>query len=95
MRNKRTIVRTLFSALLACILPTVLRAQVATGDIVGEVTDPSNAVISSVNITAENASTGLIRKTISDASGNWTITTLPIGTYSLRAERPGLKVDGF
>jgi hypothetical protein len=64
-------------------------AQVTTADLVGSITDPSGAVISGVTVTAENVSTGLIREATTDSGGNWTITLLPIGTWRLKAEKPG------
>jgi len=70
--------------------PAVL-GQVATADLVGQVTDSSRAVISGVTVTVDNASTGLVRKTATDESGNWTIPALPIGAYRLRAEHAGFK----
>src|SRR6516165_6558825 len=71
--------------------PMTMVAQVATADLVGQITDSSHAVISGVIVAAENVSTGLVRKASTDPSGNWTITALPIGTYRLRAEHVGFK----
>jgi Carboxypeptidase regulatory-like domain/TonB dependent receptor len=91
MDGKRFLLAATHSAVFFGLLTPVLVAQVASADLVGQVTDASRAVISSVNITVENASTGLIRRTTTDESGNWTITALPIGTYRLRAEHAGFK----
>ena len=91
MDGKRFLLAATYLAAFFGLLTPVLVAQVASADLVGQVTDASRAVISSVNITVENASTGLIRRTTTDESGNWTITALPIGTYRLRAEHAGFK----
>jgi hypothetical protein len=78
-------------AVLAVLICGPSFAQITTADLVGSITDASGAVLTGVTVTAESASTGLTRKATTDASGNWTITLLPIGTYQLRAEKSGFK----
>ena len=45
------------------------RAQQTTASISGAVKDPSGAVLPQASVTATNASTGTVDKTVSDASG--------------------------
>src|SRR5262249_56593333 len=86
MMNKKTAAWRAFCLLEAWVLvPATLRAQIATADIVGRVTDSSAAVLVGVNIHVENVATGAVRSTQTDSTGNYVVTLLPIGRYSIRA----------
>ncbi len=76
-------------ALLLCVATTLLFAQAGTGTIQGTVKDPSGAVVPNAAITATNTATGLTRNTTTSASGGYTITALPPGTYSIGATAGG------
>jgi len=78
----------LFGLLLA---PSHLTAQVGTADVLGTVTDQTGAVIPGAKITLTNSGTGIVSKTISDAKGEYLITPLQNGTYSLQVEAQGFK----
>jgi Carboxypeptidase regulatory-like domain len=79
--NQNFAARVMLFIVASVFAPVRVRTQVATADIVGQVTDPSNAVISGVTITVRNPSTGLVRNAVSDDSGKWTVISLPIGTH--------------
>jgi hypothetical protein len=64
-------------------------AQEVTAGITGTVTDPSGAAVKGANITATDTDRGTIFTAQTDASGIFTITRLPIGTYSVRAAAQG------
>lgn len=67
-------------------------AQTAsTGALVGVTTDPSQAVIPGVEITATNEATGEMRTVISRENGNYTAPLLPPGLYRIQATLPGFK----
>src|SRR3954451_21493148 len=66
-------------------------AQPTTGSIVGSITDTSGGVVSNANVTVTNANTGLAVKTTTDSSGNYAVTTLPVGSYTVAVEAPGFK----
>src|SRR6266480_5953338 len=66
-------------------------AQTTTGSIVGTVSDPSGAVISGANITVNNMDTGIAVKAASDSTGNYVVTPLSVGRYSVTAEAAGFK----
>ena len=66
-------------------------AQKITGDIEGNVTDSSGAVVPGVTITVQNAAIGLTRTATTSNSGNYRVTDLPIGTYKISATAPGFK----
>ena len=80
----------LFSTLAISIGLGRLMAQ-TSGDIRGLVTDPSGAVISGAQVTATLKSEGTERHASSDASGQYTIPTLPVGTYTVRVQARGFK----
>ena len=63
-----------------------LGAQTTAGSIVGTVTDPSGAVIGGASITVTNMGTNISVKTTSDASGEYVVTPLEVGKYSVAVE---------
>jgi hypothetical protein len=65
--------------------------QATEGTILGTVTDATGAVIANGAITVTNAGTGAVRKTQTDESGEYVITNLPLGSYSVGAESKGFK----
>src|SRR5258708_32461920 len=62
-----------------------------TATIVGTVTDSSGAVVPSVSITVTAKDTGLTRKATTNQSGNYVVTFLPVGQYSVTAEVTGFR----
>jgi hypothetical protein len=65
--------------------------QGATGTITGTVADPSGAVVGNAAIEVKNAATGAVFNTVSTATGNYTVSNLPVGTYDLTATVTGFK----
>ena len=85
-----------FLQFLGCgLLCVLLMANVSwaalTAQVQGVVTDQSGAVIPGVKVTATNTATGLSREALTDASGNYTFLTLPVGAYSIKAEKSGFR----
>lgn len=78
-----------FGALLLSVLPAL--AQKITGDIEGNVTDSSGAVVPGATITVQNAAIGLTRTAVTSNSGNFRVTDLPIGSYKVTATAQGFK----
>jgi hypothetical protein len=76
---------------LSLLAPCRVSAQ-AVGQIWGTVRDPSGAVIPHANIRAVEQSTGLKYSTVTTGSGNYSLTHLPIGTYTLTGGVSGFKV---
>src|SRR5262252_611518 len=66
-------------------------ARVQNGQIEGSVTDPTGAAISGAKITVTNPATSLSQTTATNASGNYTIRELPIGSYKVVTEASGFK----
>src|SRR6516165_482766 len=68
----------------------------ATGEIAGTVQDPSGAVIAGAKIRVVNEATSeLVRETASDSSGLFTVTLLPVGSYSLEVSASGFATTKF
>src|SRR4051812_25755478 len=66
-------------------------AQTTTGSIVGTVTDTTGAVVSNAGVTITNVDTGITTKTVTDSSGNYVVTPLQVGHYSVTVEAQGFK----
>src|SRR5579872_2130195 len=69
----------------------VVLAQGDRGTITGTVSDPAGALVASASIQARNVDTGAIYPTESTATGNYTLSQLPAGTYELTATVSGFK----
>ena len=61
----------------------------STGQLVGDVTDPSGAAIPKANVTAKETATGEVRTVTTDRVGHYVVPLLPPGTYSLSASATG------
>jgi hypothetical protein len=68
-------------------LPCMARAQETV--LSGTVTDPTDAVLPGVTITATHVNTGNTFVGVTDASGRYRIGTLRTGTYKVTAELSG------
>lgn len=73
------------------LLATAASAQSDRGTITGTVTDPTGAVIGRADVIVRNIATGTEYKTGATETGNYTISSLPAGSYELRVEAPGFK----
>jgi Carboxypeptidase regulatory-like domain len=67
-----------------------LRAQDAAS-ISGLVTDASGASLDSASVTVKNQENGAVRNGITDHSGHYTFPSLPVGRYSISAEKTGFQ----
>jgi hypothetical protein len=66
-------------------------AQRTTADIRGTVSDQTAAVIAGAKVTVTNQATGFTRSANTGSAGTYTLTLLPIGTYTLVVEMSGFK----
>src|SRR5690242_3048661 len=74
----------LFLALLVLFtFPSTVEAQVLYGSIVGDVTDPSGAVVAGATIRIVNIGTGFSAQAVTNESGSYTLQDVPAGTYDL------------
>jgi carboxypeptidase family protein len=72
-------------------LPLVAVAQVTTATIVGNVADPSGAIVAGAQVTARNADTGLTRTVTSSDEGSYRLEFLPVGNYVVEVTATGFK----
>jgi hypothetical protein len=66
-------------------------AQVNTADILGTVTDAGGAVIPNVKVTVTNTATNDVKTVTTNASGDYLVTLVPSGSYTITAEAPSFK----
>jgi hypothetical protein len=71
------------------VLATVMGAQTTTADVLGTVTDASGGVLAGAKITVHNLANGADYPATSDAAGNYMVTMLPVGRYSIKTVASG------
>jgi len=70
-------------------------AQDVTATITGTVTDPSGAAVVGATITAKSVERGTSFRAVSNDSGIYRITQLPVGNYDLRVEQTGFQTSVY
>src|SRR5579862_4843476 len=81
-------------ASLLCIAASALvpvRAQVPVGSLNGNAHDQSGGVMQNVAITVTNKDTGSERQVVSGNDGTFGVSSLPAGTYVVRAAASGFR----
>src|SRR5579862_871556 len=63
--------------------------QTTTATLLGVVRDNSGAVIGQADVAAENVAMSFSRATVADENGEYLITNLPVGEYTLTVTKPG------
>jgi len=81
--------RVLLSCVVLFALSILAAGQAGTGSIAGAVTDPSGAVVQGASVTATNSATGAVRTMTTSDDGNYNITSLPPGSYTISVEKTG------
>src|SRR5437763_7964441 len=81
------------SVLRMCVLgcPMVWAQAVSTSQISGTVKDQTGAVLPGAEVAATQTETGAKRTVVSDETGSYTLTSLPIGPYRLEVMLPGFR----
>jgi hypothetical protein len=64
-------------------------AQVSSAELSGNVLDSSGAAISGATVQAINVETSIVHTTTSEKGGDYVLTSLPPGNYTLTVEAPG------
>jgi hypothetical protein len=84
----------LLSALLATLLfmAGTLWAQTDTAQITGTVKDTTGAVVPQAKVTLTNQLTAMTREVTTNASGDYAFLLLPVGVYSVTAEKQGFQL---
>jgi hypothetical protein len=81
------------SVLVTLVSVSFVRSQVDTATIVGTVHDSSGAVVPAASVTATAVDTNIQTPVRTDAAGNYVITPLKIGAYSITVEAQGFKKE--
>src|SRR5207248_9032290 len=63
----------------------------AAAQIAGPVRDQTGAVLPGVEVTVRQTDTGAVRSAISNETGSYVLSNLPIGPYRLEAALPGFR----
>ena len=77
--------------LAATLCATAALAQSERGTISGTVHDATGAVVPSAKVTLTNSQTGVTFALPSNASGDFTVPQLPVGTYTVKFEKDGFR----
>jgi Carboxypeptidase regulatory-like domain/TonB dependent receptor/TonB-dependent Receptor Plug Domain len=76
-----------------CAAPAAGQSSTTTADMVGSVTDSSQAVLPGATVTATNLDTNLSRSTTTDEEGRFFLPALPIGPYQVTAAMNGFETQ--
>jgi hypothetical protein len=85
------VVRLAFLAFATLLFSAPVSAQFDTAQISGVVQDSSNAVLPGVDIVLVAVGTGIERRTVTNESGVYTFTNVPVGDYRINATLSGFK----
>jgi carboxypeptidase family protein len=75
-----------------CLTPVLCAQTAGTGALSGTVTDPSGASVAGAQVKATNEATGEVRTAVSNAAGNYAVTLLIPGLYTLEISKSGFRV---
>jgi carboxypeptidase family protein/TonB-dependent receptor-like protein len=80
---------TLLAALL--VFPVDVLAQTGAASLTGIISDQSGGKVPGATVTATNQATNVAYTAVSNEAGNYTITSVPVGIYVVKAELSGFK----
>ena len=90
-KSGRNLATPLIGILVVIALAGSLAFGQVTASISGVVRDTTGAVLPGVGITATHTDSGLMRTTISNENGSYSLPSLPVGPYELTTELAGFK----
>jgi hypothetical protein len=73
------------------LVASMASAQVSTSNISGAVTDKSGAVIVGAKVVAKNEATGVTYETVTSSSGDYAISSVPPGAYTITVTLSGFR----
>jgi hypothetical protein len=76
-------------ALMLAIAPGVRAQSVAVAQLSGTVTDESGGMLPGVDVTVTQTDTGMTRRAVTGANGEYVFTNLPVGPYKLSSNLSG------
>src|ERR1041384_6592638 len=85
---KLRLIEATFAAVVCAI---TLFAQSERGSISGTVLDAGGSVVPAAKITPTNSQTGVTFSLPSNATGEFTVPQLPVGTYTVKFEKEGFR----
>lgn len=91
--SKSLVLTIILSACLVTGHGSLLFAQNSSGTISGTVSDSQGARLASTKIIVTNTATGVSTSSSTNADGAYTIASLPIGSYTVEAQRDGFKTS--
>ena len=80
----------LFGLLISIFICSAAWAQ-TTAQMSGAIKDQTGAVLPGAEVTVTQTDTGLTRNTITDETGSYVLTNLPVGPYRFEAGLPGFR----
>src|SRR6476619_7602853 len=89
--NKQTRLPLSSLLLLILIASQTISAQTVVGRISGTVQDSNGATVPNASVKVTNRANNLERTVTTDENGFYTVTNLPVGTYTIEAESKGYK----
>src|SRR6058998_37403 len=91
MSASRSVVSTLSLLLALHLLPVTAFAQTGAASLTGIISDQSGAKVPGATVTATSQATNVAYTAVSNEAGNYSITSVPVGSYVLKAELSGFK----
>ena len=93
MRETQRVTRVLVTGLVLMAGTSMAHAQLATADVLGTVTDTTGAVVPQAKVTITNTGTHEQRMAMTDSSGNYDFSLLPVGVYDVNVIETGFKAQ--
>ncbi len=93
MSTRRLLCLALSALVLAALvnLSPIAQAQEVTASIVGTITDPSGSAINGATVIATDTERGTVWTAHTNVTGAYTLTRLPVGTYTVKVEAAGFQ----
>src|SRR5579872_86512 len=92
-RGRMNFSRVIVTGISVTLLAGSMVGQTYQGRILGQVTDPSGAVVAGAHVTVSNILTGTTRNLVSNGAGEYVAADLDPGTYRLTVEAAGFKKE--
>ena len=93
MRTPGLLLSTALIVAIGVIAPLPAAAQTGAASLTGIVTDQSGAAVPGAMVTATSEATNVPYTAVSNEAGNYTITSMPVGTYVIKAELSRFKTS--
>src|SRR5437667_5464438 len=92
MRTPRPVLsNALLLLCIALLIPVSAFAQTGAASLTGSISGQSGAKVPGTTVTATNQATNVTYTAVSNEAGNYSITSVPVGSYVLKAELSGFK----